>query len=74
MNTNKYLVAGIVRPSLYESQKMPRIWIQCSIGGPVFYTQDRAVERANEINKTTDDHHIRNAQVIELMRDDYSPY
>ena len=74
MKTNKYLVAGIVRPSFYESDKVPRIWIQCGTGGPIFYTEDRAIERASQINKTTGDHHIRNAQVIELMRDDYSPY
>lgn len=74
MNTNKYLVAGIVRPSFYESQKVPRIWIQCGIGGPMFYTEDRAIERASQLNKTTDQHSIRNAQAIELMRDDYSPY
>ena len=74
MNTNRYLVAGIVRPSLYESKEMPRIWIQCGMGGPVFYTQDRAAERAGQLNRTTDEHSIRNAQVIELHRDDYSPY
>ena len=78
MNTNRFLVAGIVNPPMWhwedEKKEMPNIWIQCGRGGPVFYTEASAVERAKHLNKTTDKHGIRNAQVIELRRDDYCPY
>jgi len=74
MNTNRFLVAGIVRPSLYESGDAPQIWIQCGHSGPVLFTEQRAYERARELNATTDQHSIRNAQAIQLRRDDYAPY
>ena len=74
MMTSKYIVAGIVRPSLYESGDAPRIWLQCGHAGPVFFTEQGANERARELNATTDEHSIRNAQAIQLRRDDYAPY
>ena len=75
MNTNRYIVAGTVRSMPWdEESRTPRIWIQCGHSGPVFYTEDRAYERAAELNATIEDHGIRNAQAVQLRRDDFSPY
>ena len=71
---SKYIVAGIVRPSLYESGDAPRIWLQTGHAGPVLYNEQQAYERARELNATADEHNIRNAQAIQLRRDDYAPY
>ena len=70
----QYIVAGIVRPQPWDESAAPQIWLQCGNGGPVFFTEQRANERARELNATTDEHSIRNAQAIQLRRDDYAPY
>lgn len=74
MNTNTYIVAGTIRPTPWDESKIPRIWIQCGHSGPVFYTAKRAMERAAELNATIEDHAIRNAQAVQLRRDDFNPY
>ena len=74
MNTNQFIVAGIVRRQPWDESTAPQIWLQCGHSGPVFYTEHRAHERAQELNATQDEHSIRNAQAIQLRRDDYAPY
>ncbi len=75
---NNYIVAGILRPAMWhwenDHKEMPRIWIQSGHSGPVFYTEQQAYERARDLNATADEHSIRNAQAIQLKRDDYAPY
>lgn len=72
MNTNRYIVAGTIRPMPWEESKIPEIWIQCGHSGPVMYTESRAYERVTELNATADDHGIRNAQAVQLRRDDFA--
>lgn len=74
MNTNSYIVAGTVRRMPWDESKIPIIWIQCGHSGPVFYTAQRAYERAAELNATIENHGIRNAQAVQLRRDDFNPY